>query len=712
MSQVLSAIAFYAQAKPEAHAVSGASATLAYGDLETAIDDTARALHRCLPASGPVAVLMDNGVQWVVIDLALVKLGRVSLPLPSFFTAAQCRQAMADCGAASLLTDRPSPLAVPLEAPSLAGVHLERVAAAHVTLHSRTAKITYTSGSTGAPKGLCLAQRDIENVALSLVSVLGESYAESHVPLLPLGVLLENVAGLYATLCAGGHYRVLGAARTGLQNLFAPDWTKLALCLAQTKAASTILVPELLRGLVAAMEHSGLRLPDLKLMAVGGARVSDDVLERAAQLGLPVVQGYGLSEAASVVSLNTPGDNRLGTVGRVLPHVNMTIAADGEIVIENIAGLGYVGRPPFANRYATGDIGALGPDGRLVIEGRKDNLIVTAYGRNISPEWIESELTSTAAIAQAFIFGHGNSDLGALLVPASAKVTEADLGQAVAAVNARLPAYARVGHWARVMPFSIRSGMLTANGRLRRAEIHAGYADLMARTLQTPGAAVRLFDRVAAETTAERQKLHGVRQIKDGLAGRISRDTYIAYLTQAYHHVRHTVPLFEAARARLSERQAWLRAAFDDYIADERGHDDWILNDIRNAGGDPDAVAASAPHPATRRMVEEAYRFIEQVNPVGLLGMVFVLEGTSTQMATQGATAVATSLGLPPACFSYLMSHGALDLDHIAGLQSLMDRIDDPRDQADIVTLAKRMFVLFADMFAAIPHRPEEVHAA
>ena len=212
------------------------------------------------------------------------------------------------------------------------------------------------------------------------------------------------------------------------------------------------------------------------------------------------------------------------------------------------------------------------------------------------------------------------------------------------------------------------------------------------------------FARLITETAPGQQSLASVPQIQDGLAGRISLPTYIAYLTEAYHHVKHTVPLMQAAKARLDDAHARFRDALDEYISEETGHEAWILNDIRNCGGDPEAVRTGNPRPATQAMVDYVYDYIAQVNPMGFFGMVLVLEGTSTAMATHGAAAVAASLGLGPQCFSYLTSHGALDVEHMAFFQRLMDEVEDPADQAAIIEVAHGIFQRFGDLFRAIPH--------
>jgi len=209
------------------------------------------------------------------------------------------------------------------------------------------------------------------------------------------------------------------------------------------------------------------------------------------------------------------------------------------------------------------------------------------------------------------------------------------------------------------------------------------------------------YDQLVRETAAQRQALIEVPQLQGGLAGRLTRAAYVDYLTQAYHHVRHTVPLLRLARQRLAGN-ALLCAALDDYIAEESGHEQWILNDIAAAGGDRGRAAMSEPAAATAAMVRRAYERVGQGNPASLFGMVFVLEGTSVALASRGAAAIQRSLGLPDRAFTYLTSHGALDQDHLRFFAALMDRVAEPADQQAIIDMARDMYGLFADMFRSI----------
>lgn len=220
------------------------------------------------------------------------------------------------------------------------------------------------------------------------------------------------------------------------------------------------------------------------------------------------------------------------------------------------------------------------------------------------------------------------------------------------------------------------------------------------------------YETLRQETLPEAKQLLTIPQLIDGLAGRITKDTYVAYLTEAYHHVKHTASLMAVAKARLDSAHAQFKLALDEYIAEETGHEQWILDDIRACGADPRAAHDAQPRLATEVMVAFAYDYINRVNPMGFFGMVYVLESTSVLLASAGATAVQQSLGLPPAAFRYLTSHGALDQDHMKFFEELMGKVTLEEDRQAILHVAKCMFVLFGNVFRAIPHAMETAHAA
>lgn len=210
------------------------------------------------------------------------------------------------------------------------------------------------------------------------------------------------------------------------------------------------------------------------------------------------------------------------------------------------------------------------------------------------------------------------------------------------------------------------------------------------------------YHQLSEATRSEREQLLAAPIIGKALNGGITLEEYAAFLTQAYHHVKHTVPLLMAAGAKLPEDKEWLREAVAEYIHEEVGHQEWILNDIAACGYDRVAASLSAPSQATELMVAYAYDTIARVNPVGFFGMVFVLEGTSINVATRAAESIRRQLDLPTRAFSYLNSHGSLDIEHMKFFENLMDRVESPADQAQIIHSAKMFFTLYGNIFRTL----------
>jgi thiaminase len=214
---------------------------------------------------------------------------------------------------------------------------------------------------------------------------------------------------------------------------------------------------------------------------------------------------------------------------------------------------------------------------------------------------------------------------------------------------------------------------------------------------------VNFYDELQAATEQQRAELLEIPFLQAGAAGNITLDSYIAFLTQAYHHVKHTTPLLMACGSRLPERVEWLREAIGEYIEEEMGHQEWILNDIKACGADAEAVRRGQPAITTELMVSYAYDTIARNNPVSFFGMVLVLEGTSIELATRAAENLQQSLGLPKQAFSYLLSHGSLDIEHVDFFKSLMNKIEDEDDKRAIIHCAKVMYRLYGDIFRGLP---------
>ena len=210
------------------------------------------------------------------------------------------------------------------------------------------------------------------------------------------------------------------------------------------------------------------------------------------------------------------------------------------------------------------------------------------------------------------------------------------------------------------------------------------------------------FDRLHTETAAAREQLFSAPIIAKAMTGDITTELYINFLTQAYHHVKHTVPLLMSVGGALPEQKEWLRNAVAEYIEEELGHQEWILNDIAACGADKEAVRHSQPNLQTEMMVAYAYDMVHRINPLGFFGMVHVLEGTSITTADKAAESIQNALGLPTKAFSYLRSHGALDQDHVKFFEGLMNQITDPAEQDLIIHSAKRFYYLYGNIFRSL----------
>lgn len=434
--------------------------------------------------SNVIASLMDNSLAWVVFDLALISSKKVHLPLPPFFTEEQRNYASKSAGAQILVSD------VPLDGLDLidqfnvfgSELFVYKQDVEQVNLHVGTQKITFTSGSTGQPKGVCLSLENQLTVAKSLKEKIAVPWPK-HLSVLPFSVLLENVAGIYAPLLAGGKVIVSSLTQLGFSGTSLSDPTAFLTRIGTTNPETMILVPELLKVLVLSASTGWTAPASLSFVAVGGAQVPKTLLETAQAFNIPAFQGYGLSEAGSVVALNVGTQD--GSVGEILSHLEAKIV-DGELCVKGPLFLGYLGQPSFnqGQWLATGDLVEMDEE-RVVISGRSKNLIISSLGRNISPEWPESALQSAPWLLQCVVFGEAQPFLVAVIY-ALPTITNEQIEKHVEQINLQLPAYAKVNRWFRLnTPMSPESGLLTANGRPKRDAIALHFQDEIAELYQT-----------------------------------------------------------------------------------------------------------------------------------------------------------------------------------------------------------------------------------
>jgi long-chain acyl-CoA synthetase len=464
------------------HVLQSGTRNLTRAELVRSVERLARYLKeldlRC------VALYADNGIDWILADLACHAIGIRIVPVPLFFSAEQVDHTITQSGVQALITDQNHAesivdlVAVPTPQNCFPGdMALYMIDADEsVRIPAGTQKITYTSGSTGTPKGVCLSADHQLQVADALAAAV-PCNAPRHLCVLPLSTLLENLAGVYAPLLSGGTVIVAPLSAVGIAGSCGLNIKALMHSIDQAQPNTLILVPEILDALTTAAE-CGWRPPSsLQFVAVGGGKVAPQLLSRARACDLRAFEGYGLSECASVVTLNVPGADRPGAVGKPLPHVAVSIE-EGEIVISGSEFLGYANQPDSWDRGAvrSGDLGHIDSDGFVVVSGRAKSQIITSFGRNISPEWVESELIAGPLLQQAVVVGDARPYCVALLYPRNVATTDDQIMALIQSINQRLPDYARVLDWQRMPePNTPQNGLMTASGKPKRADIENHY---------------------------------------------------------------------------------------------------------------------------------------------------------------------------------------------------------------------------------------------
>jgi long-subunit acyl-CoA synthetase (AMP-forming) len=424
-----------------------------------------------------IGIYAPNGIAWVIAQLACALAGKIAVPLPTFFSAAQLGHVVRDASIDLILaSEQTAALAlqsgVPTNVIDMIDIHRE---AGLPDVIDGFGQIIYTSGSTGQPKGVRHQSGQIAWSAAALESATGAAATDSYLSVLPLPLLLETICSIFIPARLGAYVHF----DTGLaEQVGRGDATGIAKAFETHRPTTSVLVPQLLKHWVAEL-HAATRIApsSLRFVAVGGAPVPRQVADAAWNLGIPVHEGYGLSECCSVVAVNRPKERRPGTVGRALSGLSVSIDA-GEIVVDGPSIMdGYLGQEPARRPWRTGDLGAIDRDGFVTVHGRKDSLLVTSFGRNISPEWIETMLLADPRIAFCTVAGHGEPHLTALLIPSRqgaawfARATSADILQLLSDHCSEAPEYAVPRAYVVVSFEEALKNQLLSNGRPIRKNV-------------------------------------------------------------------------------------------------------------------------------------------------------------------------------------------------------------------------------------------------
>ncbi|QWT40405.1 AMP-binding protein [Dickeya dadantii] len=389
-----------------------------------------------------VGLIMGNSMEWVISDLALLYAERVEVPVPLAFSAEQAAWLLRDCnliltdtvGARQLDVWRQRGLSlnatvIPVDFPSLSSLPVASTAPPDATQET-IIKVIHTSGTTSRPKGVQIRRHGLDALVDALWQRASQGDYHRYLCLVPLSLLIEQVTAIYMPLTSGGAILLPPVTLPPLGSPGVQAADRLSLIAAARPTAMT-LTPALVEAL--AQKAKGCTAENrleslfghdrLPLLAVGGAPVESDILHGLNHVGIPVYEGYGLSENSSVACWNYRGAHRIGTVGQPLPHVEVRLADDGELCLRSTSLFaGYAGDDPSSCHVdadgwlLTGDIARQDADGFISIIGRKKTMIITANGRNISPEWLETAYRSIPGVVATIVFGDKRQFLGGIFI--------------------------------------------------------------------------------------------------------------------------------------------------------------------------------------------------------------------------------------------------------------------------------------------------------
>jgi long-subunit acyl-CoA synthetase (AMP-forming) len=482
MRELFNALRSHGEHRGDAVAFDDGATRLGYAALARRVAGAAEDLLATTASPTVVGILGSNQIDTIVAQLAAWYAGKTVVPLPPFFRLPQLRHLIDDAGIAHIVaTPEMAGIARALDVPVT--IVSQREAVLEPVPESAVRQIIYTSGSTGLPKGVVLTGEQMLWTVSALMRATEASRDDVYFSILPLALLLETLSAVVLPIMVGARVYLEPALTARFDNA---DGEAIADAIARRRPSCLVLVPQLLARWLTALEERAETPPDsLRFVAVGGSAVSSALAQCAWDRGIPVYEGYGLSECASVVALNRPGDRKPGSVGRPLPGIKIAIE-DGEIVVSGPSVMErYLRGRATQGRWRTGDLGEIDADGVLTVRGRADNRIVTSIGRNISPEWIETLLLADSRIGHCILTDIGDR-LTAILVPTAG--AEPWFAAASSEATARLvaercrdvPRYAVPQRFAILSHGELaRFGLFTANGRIRRKQLRETYAALV-----------------------------------------------------------------------------------------------------------------------------------------------------------------------------------------------------------------------------------------
>ncbi len=512
-----------------------------------------------------IAVLSRNRFEWPVIDMALQSRELVLVPLYTNLHPDTVRSILEHSGAAAVIFENDTfygsyHSVVPescriwtIDRINAEIPHFQWLRHAQATVDMRLAyletiadiedkaliSISYTSGTTGDAKGVCLSHRNIVSDIHAALEILPIYASDRFLSFLPLSHMFERTAGCYVPLVQGAQIAYAEDVTTVVEDakdsqptiiLTVPRflekvYEKLSSGIAGASGIQRLML--LAAGRHAELLHrknlSGHRFHQmlnklfrrfvydtirakissrLRLFISGGAPLAADIARFFARFDLEILEGYGLTETSPILTLNPPGKSKPGSAGIPISCIEMKIADDGEIMVRGDNVMSGYYRADHLTRevidedgwFHTGDVGHLDEEGALYITDRKKDLIVTAGGKNVAPGPIENALSLSPLIDQVLVTGDRRKYLSALIVPAWEDVALRIPGTSASEENCENEAVRRLieeeiadrikgfSDYERIRKFtllarafSVEEGELTATLKLKRRVVEKKY---------------------------------------------------------------------------------------------------------------------------------------------------------------------------------------------------------------------------------------------
>ena len=374
-SKIISCLIQIADEFPDRVALVTENREINYKDLVSNVHELADWLQQSRKKC--IAVFDENSIEWVVVDLACNIAGVTHIALPEFFSNQQLMHVLNTTHPDIIISGHVTRLLELgpkfISCRKVLGLNILSLVPAdnHNSRYLNYSKVTFTSGTTNHPKGVCLNRNLIDQITLSLIERLRELSITRHLCVFPLTTLLENIAGIYVPLMMAGTVYVMPSRYFGLNGDSVIDADKFITKLSEIKPDSLLLSPDLLSILVTYTRQTKSLPFESEFLAIGGSKISQSDINSAKAQGWSVYAGYVMPENGMFVSMNAPGMDRIGSLGKPLPHIKVEIIND-EICLSGIQNCANPDEVETNDGYLhTGDQGFLDEEGYLYVSGRK-----------------------------------------------------------------------------------------------------------------------------------------------------------------------------------------------------------------------------------------------------------------------------------------------------------------------------------------------------